>query len=185
MLITAKHPSNRSKSKANIVIDRLAHLWHNRITMRVYAVIAEMERSLTHEEAELAALEKSLKPLTEGYRKYMDVRDRIQARMKTIEKLTALVGYGLTPDTQGAEGESPEAEEVVNRSFEHRRNLELWEAIVQYLRFQNEAQVGDILEFFEAVGIKTSRQAVEAAIKAHPRVFRTQKRKREKFISLK
>jgi hypothetical protein len=64
-------------------------------------------------------------------------------------------------------------------------DLELWEAVQQYLRFVEEAQVGEILAFLTWAEIKTSRQAIDAVVSRHKKVFQIKKRGREKFVSLK
>lgn len=155
--------------------------------MRAYALIDAMNSRLEHDQQALERLEHELVALSPGYHKYLDTMEQIRAHERSLEKLQAIIGYGAAPFgvLLHTQPESPDDVQEEKEGKELRRNLELWEAIEQYLRFIPEARVKEILEFAEAVKMRASRQSIEAAIKAHPRVFRIQKKKREKFVSLK
>lgn len=63
-----------------------------------------------------------------------------------------------------------------------RKHAALWEHIAHYLRVVPEAQAAEILTFFRCMGIKTTRQAIEGAIRLHPKVFGVRKRGRERYF---
>lgn len=176
-----------SKNEAKILVDRFASNLYSAFDMRSTALASAMYERLKHDEAERDRLERELAELSAGYNKYLDVLTHLKAHERSIDKLKAIIGYGATPFgvLLYTSPESPDdvEEEKANRVL--RRSLELWEAIEQYLQFDREARIKDILEFVQFIGMKASRQSVEAAIKAHPKVFRVVKRKREKFVSLK
>jgi len=177
-----------SKTQANIYVDSFAQQLYALLNMRAASLATAMAGRLSHDQAELTRLESELNSLSSGYHKYLDVLDQIRAHERSIQKLQAVVGYGAAPMGSVLGYVQPECPDDLDAEKEGRRlrrNLELWEAVEQYLRFVPEAKVKEILEFMEMVKINASRQSVEAAIKAHPKVFRIQKRKGEKFISLK
>ncbi len=66
---------------------------------------------------------------------------------------------------------------------ELRSNLPLWEAMKEYLQHIQEARIGEMEEFFSHVGYEEgNRQAIESALKRHPKEFHVRKRKREKYL---
>jgi hypothetical protein len=177
-----------SKSEAKECIDKFASNLYDVFGMRASALVSAMAKRLSHDEHERERLEAELESLSSGYNKYMDVLGQIKTHERSIDKLKAIIGYGASPFISllgYTQPESPDDVEAEKKGRELRRNLELWEAIEQYLRFTPEAKVRDVLDFMETVEICASRQSIEAAIKAHPRIFRIQKKKREKYVSLK
>jgi hypothetical protein len=177
----------RSKTQANIIVDIFAYQLYALLGMRADALVTVMLSRMKHDNGELKRLEGQLEALSSGYHKYLDLRSQIEAHEDSINKLRAIVGYGAPPYDvlEETEPENPEELEYEKASKALRRSLELWEAVEQYLRFVPEAKIKEILDFLDMVKIVASRQSVEAAIKAHPKVFRVQKRRSEKFISLK
>ena len=66
-----------------------------------------------------------------------------------------------------------------------RATLPLWQAMREYLSFVPEARIAELEDFFQQISFaEGNRQAIESALKRHPKVFRTRKKKREKFIAL-
>jgi hypothetical protein len=178
----------QSKQEANMSIELFAQHLCALLSMRATSLVTAMSSRLTHDEHELDRLEAELGGLSSGYHKYLDVLGQIRAHERSLEKLKAVIGYGAAP--MGVvlgyvQPECPDDLDAEKAGKRLRRSLELWEAVEQYLRFVPEAKIKDILEFMEMVKVNASRQSVEAAIKAHPKVFRAQKRKGEKFISLR
>jgi len=186
-MTTSYQPNPISKSNANIIVDSLACYLYDAVYMRATALVSAMMKRLGHDETVREQLEQELEELSSGYHKYLDVMEQLKAHDRSIERLKAIVGIGAAPGEaimyMGAQDPEDAEAEAENRQL--RRRLELWEAVEQYLRFVPEAKIRDILDFMEMVNIRTSRQAVEAAIKAHSKVFRVQKKKQEKFVSLK
>ena len=177
----------RSKNNANISIDSFACNLVSLLDVKTGTLISAMNNRLSHDREQISQLDKRQAELSAAYNQYKDVEAQIRAHEQSIEKITGLVSpwlFGMQYEDQpSTEREMNEEQEAVRL----RRSLQLWEAIEQYLRFvpDKESKVRDIVEFLETIEFECSRQAVEAAIKAHPKVFRTQKRKGEKFISLK
>ena len=171
-----------SKSEANIFLDKLASLLYCASGMRATEFLRQMEHRLKHDEGELLRLGKQLADLSSSYHKYLDTQRQMEEHDRSIEKLTAVIG---TQIMFPHEPESPEEVDEISNVESLRRDLELWEAIEQYLRFVPEAKIRDITRFLDLVDIGSTRQAVEAAINSRPKVFSVRKRKREKFVSLK
>ena len=170
------------KNKARVLLDSLASLLYSLFVMRANDAVQTALRRLRHEKQEVRKLSKETERLSKAYNQYLDVQNQYRDRLKSIEKLKALLGsYILLP--QGVEDQSDLDESTLINTA--RNNLELWEAVQQYLRLVQEARMNEILAFLSEVQIKATRQAVEACLKAKPKVFSTRKKNREKFISLK
>ena len=150
--------------------------------MKAPELVAAINRRIEHDREQRAKWKRVMHRLSSAYNTYQDAQRHLEEHEKSVDKLTAFLGpLILGPD----EPQTHEDVEELERIEHLRRNLELWEAVEQYLRFVSEAKVADILECLELVGSKTSRQAVEACIKSRPKVFVVHKRKREKFVSLR
>jgi hypothetical protein len=150
--------------------------------MKASELIRAMSDRLSHDQQQVSRLSQQLSELSSAYNRYLDLQREVEAHVRSIEKLTALLA-GLWPEYPPESMEDLRQEE---KAQELRKELELWEAVQQYLRFApSEARVRDIVEFLELVDMPSSRQAVEAAINAHPKTFAVKKRRRDKFVSLK
>jgi hypothetical protein len=174
--------TGESKSEAKIVLDNLASLLYGSLGMRPGQFIGQMYRRLKHDKGRVSELEKKMAKLSPAYNKYLDAQRQLHEHERSIENLMTVIG----PNIMYPSGPQDEHElEELDKVQDLRRELELWEAVQQYLRFVPEAKVRDILDFLGIVDIASTRQAVEACIKARPKVFAVRKRKRERFVSLK
>lgn len=170
------------KNEARIIIDKLASLLYTLFVMRTDDVVRAAVRRLKHEQQQLRNLSKDTERLSKAYNEYLDVQSQYRNRLKSIEKLQGLLGDNiLLPRGIEDQADLDESTDIATA----RNNLELWEAVQQYLRLVQEARMNEILAFFSDVQFKTTRQAVEACLKAKSKVFATRKKNREKFISLK
>jgi len=142
--------------------------------MRAEALIQAIENRIKHDDQEAKRIVGAMAELSATYNRYLDLQNQLSAHERSSEKLKALLGPGPIP----LGDQDSEAEEL-------RSELELWEAVEQFLRFVPEARLREIVEFLEATGIKTSRQAIEACLRAHPKVFAVRVKRRVKFVSLK
>ena len=140
----------------------------------------------------MRVVEKRMQELASAYNEFLDLREEKARRKPRIERLLALAGSWdwESPDWDYKEHEAlsiagatvtnaTDAEALLSR-------LPLWEALREYLMIVPEARIGEIEGFLRDIGFKEgNRQAIESALKRHPTVFSTRKKKREKFISLK
>jgi DNA repair exonuclease SbcCD ATPase subunit len=177
----------RSKNEAKLSLDTLASNLVSLFDVKASTLISAMNNRLSHDREQIERLEKKQAELSAMYNRYLDIQSQIKLHEQSIEKIQGLVSPWLFGPDSHIPPDSEADLESEQEATRLRRNLQLWEAIEQYLRFvpEKESRVKDIVEFLEMVEFECSRQSVEAAIKAHPKVFRTQKRKNEKFISLK
>lgn len=165
-------PSKQIYSKKSL--DILAVKLEAIFGMRAEALIQAIESRIRHDDQEAKRIVGEIAELSDTYNRYLDLQSQLSAHERSSEKLKALLGTGPIPLGE----QDRETEEL-------RSELELWEAVEQFLRFVPEARLREIVEFLEATGIKTSRQAIEACLRAHPKVFAVRVKKRVKFISLR
>jgi hypothetical protein len=128
-----------------------------------------------------------MRKLSEAYNRYLALRREAEAHEESAKALKALLGpsaftHAMESDESDAIGDELEVSPTVT---ELRNAAPMWQHVQQYLRFTSEAQVAEIVSFLDWVGIKTSRQAVEAAIKSHSQYFIVKKKGRESFVSLR
>lgn len=157
-----------------------------------HPVQSEMRQRLHYEVSRMRAIEARILELAPAYNEFLDLREEKARRKPTVERLLALAGpwdwNSSEPDYKEHEAlriagvavnSAADAEALLSK-------LPLWEAMREYLGFVPEARISEIENFLDHVGFKEgNRQAVESALKRHARVFKTRKKKREKFISLK
>lgn len=146
-----------------------------------------MHDRLMHDIVRAKKLRDRLNEVRSAYLEYLDVQKELQAREKSIRTLAGVMGaYEFDAFIEARE---PEVEDHVDLSPEEaneiRKNLTVWEVIEQYLQFMPEAQVVELEHFFKWIGYKATRQAIESAIATHPKLFKSVKRGRERFVSLK
>lgn len=153
---------------------------------------ATMRDRLHHEIERMKAVESRMKEISVYYNEFLDLREEAKRRKQRIESLLAIVGPWdwESPKVDYVEHEAMDAVKKYPRNAIEfaalRAQLPLWEAMREYLSFVDEARIGEMEDFFRHVGFaEGNRQAIESALKRHPKVFKTRKKKREKYISLK
>jgi hypothetical protein len=135
-----------------------------------------------------------MREIAEAYNEFQDLLEEKARRKERITRLLALIGPWDHREVNFEESASEKAAmHAVGRTIrnaqeleEFRATLPLWQAMREYLLITKEARIGEMEEFFGHVGFaEGNRQAMESALKRHPRVFKTRKRKHEKYISLR
>ena len=172
---------------AKNILDSVAALCFNMNVARAIDVLTRIRGALTVDAARMKELSLQMEKHADGYNRYLALQRESLEHEKSAQGLMALLGPKafvsvMTDDKTDAIGEEVD---ISPSPRELRDKASLWEHVHNYLRFVPESQVNEIVEFLKWVGIETSRQAVESAIKTHGRVFQVKKRGRERFISLK
>ena len=64
--------------------------------------------------------------------------------------------------------------------------MPLWEILKEVLRIlKKEERIGKIQLFLEEIGIKAERKTIEAAVRLHPKEFKSRRVGRERLVGLK
>jgi len=152
--------------------------------------ILALKQRLGHEQKQIENARNEMQKLAECYNRHIDLVKEMEERRKRVERIAGVLGphnfefAELFSD--GTQRTRFPVKEIESSADELRKKLALWEAIEQFLTCATEARVGEIQAFLQAVNIVgTTRQAIESAVKTHPKVFRVTKRGGERYISLK
>jgi uncharacterized protein YhaN len=146
-----------------------------------------MHSRLWHEETRLEQINERLKELTQNYNEYLDLQKEAVERQERIRTLFSLVGPMDVNAPMGREVEHRTAISLLREGVDElRTELPLWKAMQEYLSHVQEARIGDMEAFFQEIKYaEGNRQAIESALKRHPKVFKTRKAKGQKFVSLR
>jgi predicted RNase H-like nuclease (RuvC/YqgF family) len=127
------------------------------------------------------------KTLASAYERYNILQKELKQQEKRIDRLAGLIGPNLFLAAELEDNSSVIIDTVeTHTTIDQLRNeLSLWEAMVEYLSYAEEARIQDIQTFLESFGIMASREAVESALKRHPETFKSKKRGGTKLVSLK
>lgn len=145
----------------------------------------DMLDRLRHECARIGAIRSRMKELASCYNEYLDLREEETSRRQRAERIVAVIGpYDF--ESYSLAAQEPARAYLSKSPEELRSGLPLWEAMREYLSYVPEARIGEMEEFFQRAGLaEGNRQAIESALKRHPKVFSTRKKKREKYIALR
>lgn len=138
-----------------------------------------------------AELEKDAEELARHRESYQRYRE-ISAQMETKER-SVKVGFALLYQT-------PEGDAYVTKHLERLQEttgialeaddldpneVSLWRVIREVLRQNPEIRLFELENHLKNFGVKTTRPAIDSALATHPKEFKTVKRGREKYVSLK
>jgi hypothetical protein len=145
-----------------------------------------MERRLKHECDRIKAVRAEMDTLAKSYNSYVDLMRTLKECEDRIKRIQAiLLPSGMAFLTLGSDSDLVGDQTEIWPSPESLRNkLTTWETLSEYLAHVPEATIEEFQTFCEAVGIDgVTRQAVESALRTHPKLFRVAKRGREKYLS--
>jgi hypothetical protein len=186
------NPSNSTQNsrvapEATKVLTRLCRGDSVRDVMFQNTIQESMHSRLWHEEQRIREINERLKELTKAYNEFLDLQKEAETRKRRMGVLFSLVGPIDYHAPEGQETEHKTAMSVLSeRADELSAGLPVWKAMREYLQHAREARIGEMEAFFKEVNYADgNRQAMESALKRHPKIFKIRKEKREKYISLK
>jgi hypothetical protein len=145
----------------------------------------QMRQRLHYDAKRTKEIKERMEVLATAYNEFLDLRKEHEERKAHMIVLYGLIGddsYTSDPDWV----ENKVRELVSGNADTMRSQLSLWEAMKEYLQYVPEARIGEMEEFFSHIGYEEgNRQAIESALKRHPKEFSVRKKKREKYLSLK
>jgi hypothetical protein len=146
----------------------------------------QMRQRLHHEVQRAQEIKERMEALAPAYNEFLDLRTEYSTRKARTGILYGLIGDDAhTTNSDWVEDGARELAGGNDKTL--REQLPLWEAMKEYLQYVPEARIGEMEEFFLHIGYdEGNRQAMESALKRHPKEFRVTrpKKKREKYISL-
>lgn len=151
-----------------------------------HPVERQMRQRLHHEVERAGQIKKRMEALASAYNEFLDLRGEYASRKARTSVLYGLIGddvHATYPNVT----ETAAAQLAGGSDKSLRGQLPLWEAMREYLHYVPEARIGEMEEFFSHLGYdEGNRQAIESALKRHPKEFHVRNPKKwEKYISLK
>jgi hypothetical protein len=168
-------------------IDKVLSMYSNVVVPLYTDSLETFKQKLTSNCKRVRVLRKEKARLAEAHNRYLAIQAELKGLERSTDRMTAILGDQevdrvIDEDRSGAVADICERHESDAKRREH---LPLWEAIREYLESTGEAQVNDILLFLRWYAMDSSREAVESALRTHKDVFKTVRRGRDKFVSLK
>src|SRR5258708_23801459 len=129
----------------------------------------QMRQRLHYDARRTKEIKERMEALAPAYNEFLDLRKEHEERKAHVTVLYGLIGddsYTSDPDWV----ENKVRELVSGNADTMRCQLSLWEAMKEYLQYVPEARIGEMEEFFSHIGYEEgNRQAIESALKRHPR----------------
>lgn len=175
--------NEQTKDDTRRLLTRLVSPLHNRCMPGFIEIHEALEKQYETDAARIAKLNTELSELRPAYVKYIETSKehaRIEERFRV---LLGIIGYLLPKEKideldvkPGVAVENPEAE---------RMGTPLWKVIREISRQATEMRIIELEAALKQYGFKFSRQAIESAIDTHKEAFRSVRKGRERFVSLK
>ena len=131
-------------------------------------VLQRMQKTLEEKSQRIYTLNDELIELQPKYDRFLEVARQLESDQDLVYKLRTVL-----------------ASENASEDGKEKSGYKLWEMIEIYLRFVREAQIANIAHYLAWIGMTTSVQAIDSAVRTHPERFVIESRSREKFIRLK
>ena len=131
----------------------------------------------------LIELDKQLNELRPKFVKYKDLSSERAEVEQRIRVLLAILGYLLSEEELRDLCERPGVQ--IESPVKERDQTSLWRVLRELVRQVNEIRIVDLEAVLKQYGFKVSRQAIESAIETHKKTFRSERKGRERFVSLR
>jgi hypothetical protein len=133
----------------------------------------------------LSTVNGELARLHESYLRYKELLEERSSLEDRLRVNFSIVGHIADAAESGLLDSLGDQEGLAINVNEERKAIPLWKVIREIIKHTEKIRIVDLESQLRAFGYRTTRQAIESVIKTHPSVFRTTKRNREKFVSLK
>lgn len=165
----------------------------------VVAKFREITKALAHQMSrqldEFKASSAEMSKLQEAYLRYKqlfegakDAEDSLKITLSLLLSIPQKVRAREKVDQWTLPKESDNGQDesaYIPVRVEDLDDFPLWKVIREIVRQTPEMRVVEVEDFLRNFGVRTSRQAIESALETHRDVFSTNKRGREKYVSLK
>jgi hypothetical protein len=151
-------------------------------------ILRSMIQNLKYEHSRITEGHEQMTQNEEAHRRFVDAQRDVKSREERLQRLFAILGLKRIADSINDPMKMEEILERVEPESDTEKSsdsLSLWEAVREYLIIAEEGSLAEIVRFLRYSGIKATRQAIESALKQHPETFKTRKKEREKYVSLK
>ncbi len=123
--------------------------------------------------------------LRAAYQRYRELTGNLESKVERVKIAMALLADQEGDDLGSAFEFLDSVGIPVEAPNDIREETPLWKMIREVVRQVEELRIVELENVMSSLRIKASRQALESAIEAHKRTFKTRRSGREKFVALK
>ncbi|MGO9542553.1 MAG: hypothetical protein ACLPN2_18385 [Terriglobales bacterium] len=158
----------------------------NVVSMRLGDIQKGLDQSYRDAFDRLTAIREEQTTIRSQYRRYLDLEteakryeNRIRRIGGALRNMSAMGQHGAVLLDKGKDW----GDEISVANSEE--SIPLWEIFATILAETGEIQVIELERMLDHLKFKTTRSAIESALKTHPNEFRVRMSGRNKFVSLK
>jgi hypothetical protein len=140
-------------------------------------------KQFDEDSSKIAALNKELTDLRGAFLKYKELSAQHAAMEERFRVLVGILANVL--DRRQIEDLDVKPGVAITNPLQERKNTPLWKVIREFTRQVVEIRIVELELELKTYGYPVSRQAIESAIDTHKDVFRSVRKGRERFVSLK
>lgn len=178
----ARHSPRVSNNDTRIALTAVASVFDNK-RMPGFADFHQALRvQYNDSKARVASINKELTELRSSYMRYKDLSVDQQA---AEERLRVLIGILANVMDEPEPPLDVDPGISIESAIDEREKTPLWKVIREFTRSVAEIRIIELESQLQTYGYKVSRQAIESAINTHKDVFRSTRKGRERFVSLK
>ena len=152
---------------------------------RLPDVVDGLAKQVVADAQEIRKAGAELKELRSAYQRYRDLMAHLDGRAERVRIVLGLLAHQEDWNIGEAFTFQDELGMPLENPAEIREEMPLWKMIREIVRQVEELRIVELEDVMRALKVKTSRQAMEAAIDAHKRTFQIRRSGREKFVALK
>ncbi len=156
---------------------------------RIKDIVSGLGQQTGRKAGELTKDMEELNTLRDGYQRYRELSAQIEAKERSVKIGLALLSNAPTNSSYITTERIKELRESTGIALEAEdldlSRFSLWRVIREIVRQTTEIRVFELEGHLRSFGLKVSRPAIESALATHAKEFKTVKRGREKFVSLK
>jgi predicted metal-dependent hydrolase len=142
-----------------------------------------MMRQFREYSSRISALNKELGELRPAFLKYREASAQLASLGESFQVMAGILSRTLDEKTVAEFDANPGI--AIKNLKQEKKNTPLWKVIREFARQVIEIRIVEIEIRLKTYGYSVSRQAIESAIDTHEDVFRSARKGRERFVSLK
>lgn len=168
---------------ATLLLTDVQSLLHHSRMARASELTEALMQRLRDDGKALDDIYRKQRELRSAYNQFRDTIEQERTVRQRVLRTVALLGDSIS-SADLADVTSDELATLANTNV-LRSTVPLWEMVAEVLSETGETRVYELERALAQYNLHISRQALESALRTHPKVFRVRKEKREKYVSLR
>ena len=183
--VGSKRLGAQKQKRHNNFIDSLVSKLYSPFMARFPDIVDGLRKQRKSDADDIRETGEELSELRSAYQRYRDLSEHLDSRIERVKIVLAL----LASEESEQVGEAFEFLDglgiILEAPADLQEEMPLWKMVREVVRQSEELRIVELENVMRSLKVKTSRQAIEAAIDAHKRTFKIRRSGREKFVSLK